>query len=154
MNNEPSAHRPVDPDAEPPSAPPLGPDDIAVGHDDLSIIVEAASPAEPNVAGTEDLRAMSERLRRVEEELDGVFQTIGRLLRGGDASDPGGRRLAADAIRLEEIEKRLAETLAADRSRLSEALDEHFERIRRVLHEGAEPGSERHARGGGERPAP
>ncbi len=128
MNNEPSAHRPVDPDAEPPIAPALGPDDIVVGHDDLSIIVEAASPAspsEPRVAGTEDLRAMSERLRRVEEELDGVFQTIGRLLRGGDASDPEGRRLAADAVRLEEIEKRLGE-----------------------------PGSERHARGEGERPAP
>jgi hypothetical protein len=128
MNDEPSAHRPVDPDAEPPIAPPLGPDDIVVGHDDLSIIVEAASPAspsEPRVAGTEDLRAMSERLRRVEEELDGVFQTIGRLLRGGDASDPRGRHLANDAIRLEGIEKRLAE-----------------------------PGSERHAGGEGERPAP
>jgi hypothetical protein len=109
MNDEPSAHRPVDPDAEPPIAPPLGPDDIVVGHDDLSIIVEAASPSEPRVAGTEDLRAMSERLRRVEEELDGVFQTIGRLLRGGDASDPEGRHLAADAIRLEAIEKLLAE---------------------------------------------
>ena len=128
MNNDPSAHRPVDPDADPPIAPPLGPDDIVVGHDDLSIIVEGASPAspsEPRVAGTEDLRAMSERLRRVEEELDGVFETIGRLLRGGDASDPGGRRLAADAIRFEEIEKRWSE-----------------------------PGSERSARGEGERPAP
>jgi hypothetical protein len=127
MNNEPSANRPVEPDAEPPIAPALGPDDIVVDHDDLSIIVEAASPApaEPRVAGTEDLRAMSERLRRVEEELDGVFQTIGRLLRGGDASDPEGRRLAADAVRLEEIERRLGE-----------------------------PGSERHAGGEGERPAP
>jgi hypothetical protein len=85
---------------------------------------------------------MSERLRRVEEELDGVFQTIGRLLRGGDVSDPEGRPLAADVVRLGDIEKRLSETLAADRSRLSDALDEHFERIRRVLHEGAEPGSE------------
>ena len=128
MNNEPSAHRPVDPDADPPIAPPLGPADIAVGHDDLSIIVEGASPAspsEPRVAGTEDLRAMSERLRRVEEELDGVFQTIGRLLRGGDATDPEDRRRAADAVRLEEIEKGLGE-----------------------------PGSERSARGEGERPAP
>ena len=131
MNNDPPAHRPVDPDAEPPIAPPLGPDDIVVGHDDLRIIVEGASPAspaspsEPRVAGTEDLRAMSERLRRVEEELDGVFETIGRLLRGGDASDPEGRRFAADAVRLEEIEKRLAE-----------------------------PGSERHAGGERERPAP
>ena len=133
MNNEPSAHRPVDPDADPPIAPPLGPDDIAVGHDDLSIIVEAsptsptspASPSEPRVAGTEDLRAMSERLRRVEEELDGVFQTIGRLLRGGDATDPEDRRRAADAVRLEEIEKGLGE-----------------------------PGSERSARGEGERQAP
>ena len=125
MNNDPSAHRPVDPDAEPPIAPTLGPDDIVVGHDDLSIIVEGASPSEPRVAGTEDLRAMSERLRRVEEELDGVFQTIGRLLRGGDASEPEGRRLAADAVRLDEIERRLGE-----------------------------PGSERSARGEGERPAP
>ena len=128
MNNEPSAHRPVDPDAEPPIAPALGADDIVVGHDDLSIIVEGpspASPSEPRVAGTEDLRAMSERLRRVEEELDGVFQTIGRLLRGGDASEPEGRRLAADAVRLDEIERRLGE-----------------------------PGSERSARGEGERPAP
>jgi hypothetical protein len=114
MSNEPSAHHPVEPDAEPPIAPALGADDIVVGHDDLSIIVEAAStastasPAEPRVAGAEDLRAMSERLRRVEEELDGVFQTIGRLLRGGDASDPQGRRFAADAIHLE-IEKRLGE---------------------------------------------
>jgi hypothetical protein len=124
MNNEPSAHRPVDPDADPPIAPPLGPDDMVVGHDDLSIIVEGASPSEPRVAGTEDLRAMSERLRRVEEELDGVFETIGRLLRAGDASDSGGRRLAADAIRFEEIEKRWSE-----------------------------PGSERHAGGEGERPA-
>ena len=126
MNNEPSADHPVDPDAQPPTAPALGPDDIVVGHDDLSVIV-AGSPAspEPRVAGTEDLRAMSERLRRVEEELDGVFQTIGRLLRGGDASDPEGRRLAADAIRLEEIEKRVGE-----------------------------PGSERSVRGEGERPAP
>lgn len=123
-------------------APGLGPDDIVVGHDDLSILVEAASPAEPRVAGMEDLRAMSERLRRVEEELDGVFQTIGRLLRGGDVSDPEGARSAADAARLEEMEKRLAETLAADRSRLSEALDEHFERIQRVLHEGVDPGAE------------
>ena len=122
--------------------PGLGPDDIVVGHDDLSILVEAASPAEPQVAGMEDLRAMSERLRRVEEELDGVFQTIGRLLRGGDVSDPEGATSAADAARLEEMEKRLAETLAADRSRLSEALDEHFERIQRVLHEGVEPGAE------------
>jgi hypothetical protein len=127
MNNDPSAHRPVDPDADPPIAPPLGPDDIVVGHDDLSIIVEAspASPSEPRVAGTEDLRAMSERLRRVEEELDGVFETIGRLLRGGDASEPEGRRFAADAFRFEEIEKRLGE-----------------------------PGSGRSARGEGERPAP
>ncbi len=124
-------------------APGLGSEDIVVRHDDLSILVEAASPAEPRVAGTEDLRAMSERLRRVEEELDGVFQTIGRLLRGGDVSEPeGGARSAADAARLEEMEKRLAETLAADRSRLSEALDEHFERIQRVLHEGVEPGAE------------
>ena len=128
MNNDSSAHRPVDPDAEPPIAPTLGPDDIVVGHDDLSIIVEGASPAspsEPRVAGTEDLRAMSERLRRVEEELDGVFQTIGRLLRGGDSSEPEGRRLAADAVRLDEIERRLGE-----------------------------PGSERSAHGEGERPAP
>ena len=128
MNNDPSAHRPADPDAEPPIAPPLGPDDIVVGHDDLSIIVQRtspASPSEPRVAGTEDLRAMSERLRRVEEELDGVFQTIGRLLRGGDASDPEGRRPGADAVRLEEIEKRVGE-----------------------------PGSERSARGEGERSAP
>jgi hypothetical protein len=126
MNNEPSAHRPVDPDAEPPIAPPLGPDDIVVAHDDLSIIVESASPSDPpSVAGAEDLRAMSERLRRVEEELDGVFETIGRLLRGGGASDPEGRRLAADAVRLEEMDKRLAE-----------------------------PGSERHVGGERERPAP
>ena len=128
MNNDPSAHRSVDPDADPPIAPPLGPDDIVVGHDDLSIIVAGASPAPPSelrVAGTEDLRAMSERLRRVEEELDGVFETIGRLLRAGDPSDPGDRRLAADAIRLEEIEKRLGE-----------------------------PGSERSGPGEGERPAP
>jgi len=125
MNNEPSAHRPLDPEGEPPMAPGLGSDDIVVRHDDLSILVEAASPAEPRVAGTEDLRAMSERLRRVEEELDGVFQTIGRLLRGGDVSEPeGGARSAADA------------------ARLSEALDEHFERIQRVLHEGVEPGAE------------
>lgn len=128
MNNDPSAHRSVDPDADPPIAPPLGPDDIVVGHDDLSIIVAGGSPAppsEPRVAGAEDLRAMSERLRRVEEELDGVFETIGRLLRTGDASDPGPRRPAADAIRLEEIEKRLGE-----------------------------PGSERSDPGEGERPAP
>ena len=131
MNDEPSAHRPVDPAAQPPTAPALGPDDIVVGHDDLSIIVEAASPAspasptEPRVAGTEDLRAMSERLRRVEEELDGVFQTIGRLLRGGDATDFECRRLAADASRLEETEKRVGE-----------------------------PGSERSVRGEGERPTP
>jgi hypothetical protein len=95
---------------------------------------------------------MSERLRRVEEELDGVFQTIGRLLRGGDVSDPEGRRLAADVVRLEDIEKRLSETLAADRSRLSDALDEHFERIQRVLHESAESGTEPEA--GRERPRP
>ncbi len=146
MNNEPPAHRPVDPDPEPSITPGLGPDDIAVGRDDLSIIVEAGGPAPSppaaGLGGTEDLRAMSERLRRVEEELDGVFQTIGRLLRGGDVSDPEGRPLAADVVRLGDIEKRLSETLAADRSRLSDALDEHVERIRRVLHEGAAPGSE------------
>lgn len=93
MNNEPPAHRPVDPDAEPSIAPGLGADDIVVEQDDLSIIVEAPSMPASGVGGTEDLRAMSERLRRVEEELDGVFQTIGRLLRGGDVSDPEGRRL-------------------------------------------------------------
>lgn len=168
MNNEPPAHRPIDPDGEPAITPGLGPDDIVVGQDDLSIIVEVASPAGPAsiaeagealaangeagvatpppadvpLGGAEDLRAMSERLRRVEEELDGVFQTIGRLLRGGDVSDLEDRRLAADAARLEDIEKRLAQTLAVDRSKLSDALDEHFERIRRVLHEGAEPGSQ------------
>jgi hypothetical protein len=128
MNNEPSAHHPVEPDAEPPIAPALGPDDMVVGHDDLSIIVQTAStasPAEPRVGGTEDLRAMSERLRRVEEELDGVFQTIGRMLRGADVSGPEGRRLAADAIHFEEIEKRLGQ-----------------------------PGSERAVGGEGERPAP
>jgi hypothetical protein len=156
MNNEPPAHRPVDPDAGAPITPGLGPDDIVVGRDDLSIVVEAGrtapSPPAPGLGGTEDLRAMSERLRRVEEELDGAFQTIGRLLRGGDVSDPEGRGLAADVVRLEDIERRLSETLAADRTRLSDALDEHFERIQRVLHEGAEPGSEPGA--GGDRPGP
>jgi hypothetical protein len=155
MNNEPPAHRPIDPDADPSIAPGLGPDDIVVGRDDLSIIVQtgatAPSPTTPRLGATEDLRAMSERLRRVEEELDGVFQTIGRLLRGGDVSDPESR-LAADVVRLGDIEKRLSETLAADRSRLSDALDEHFERIQRVLHEGAEPGSE--AEPEGEHPRP
>lgn len=148
MNNEPPAHRPVDPDAEPSITPGLGPDDIVVGQDDLSIIVEAPHP-DVRLGGTEDLRAMSERLRRVEEELDGVFQTIGRLLRAGDVSDPEDRRLAADVARLGDIEKRLEETLSADRSRLSDALDEHFERIQRVLHEGAESGSEPEAEGEG-----
>jgi hypothetical protein len=91
MNHDHPAHRPVDPGAESSPTAGLGPDGVVVGADDLSVIVEAPPPG-VHVAGTEEaLRAMSERLRRVEEELDGVFETIGRLLRGDDVSDSDGR---------------------------------------------------------------
>jgi hypothetical protein len=91
MNQDHPAHRPVDSDAESSQTARLGPDDVVVGADDLSVIVEAP-PSEAPVPGTEEaLRAMSERLRRVEEELDGVFEAIGRLLRGGDVPDSDGR---------------------------------------------------------------
>lgn len=108
MNHDHPAHHPVDPDGESSTTTGLGPDDVAVGTDDLSVIVEAPRP-EVRLAWTDDLRAMSERLRRVEEELDGVFETIGRLLRSGDVSGQEGRRLAAEVARLGEIRTRAKE---------------------------------------------
>jgi hypothetical protein len=99
-------------------------DEIAVVDRDLSIVEHEAG---------DELRALSERLRRVEEELDGVFETIGRLLRGGENAAGELQRIASQAARLDRVETRVVGALAEERDEISRVLDEHFSRLERVL---------------------
>jgi hypothetical protein len=126
LNTEHPASRPA---AEPssPSALPKRPDDVAVVEEGISIVTGRAD---------DDVRALSERLRRVEEELDGVFETIGRLLRSDDDSSAISLRAAAELDRLGGLEDRVMGVLAEERDRISRALDDHFARIERVLTSG------------------
>jgi hypothetical protein len=99
-------------------------DEIAVVDRDLSIVEHEAG---------DELQALSERLRRVEEELDGVFETIGRLLRGGENAAAELQRIASRAVRLDRVETTVVGALAEERDEISRALDEHFSRLERVL---------------------
>jgi hypothetical protein len=104
------------------------PDDVAVVERGISIVAGGRSD--------EDVRALSERLRRLEEELDGVFETIGRLLRSDGAPSGDARRAAGELARVDGIEERLIGVLAEEGDRISRALDDHFARIERVLASG------------------
>jgi hypothetical protein len=128
LNTEHPVSRPTADPSSPP-APPKRPDDVAVVERGISIVTGGGAD--------DDVRALSERLRRVEEELDGVFETIGRLLRSDDDSSANSLRAAAELDRLGRLEDRVMGVLAEERDRISRALDDHFARIERVLTSGA-----------------
>jgi ABC-type transporter Mla subunit MlaD len=81
----------------------------------------------------DDLDALSERLRRVEEELDGVFETIGRLVRSGETAAGELQRVARQVANLDRVEDRLVGALGEERDRISRIIDDHFARLERVL---------------------
>lgn len=81
----------------------------------------------------DDLDALSERLRRVEEELDGVFETIGRLVRSGETAADELQRVARQVANLDRVEDRLVGALGEERDRISGIIDDHFARLERVL---------------------
>ena len=113
---------------------------IEVASGDVAV---RSGPAEPPLvasgmgpAGDEELRRLSERLRRVEDELDGVFETIGRLLASPDAS--AGRAPSRDVL-AERPDNAPARQAGGQRDRIEAELDESFERIRRALGEVRRP---------------
>jgi len=118
MSTEPTPSRPRDADPEGSSASASGDaaadaarrEAITIVHDDVAVVVgpdeDVVAPErtwwairtlpEPGDEGfipetAEQLRVLSERLRRLEEELDGVFEMIGRMLRETDAQSADGR---------------------------------------------------------------
>jgi hypothetical protein len=105
-------------------------DDVAVrmGPEESAVPVPDMGPA-----ADEELRRLSERLRRVEEELDGVFETIGRLLVGSDPSSARGDRSLDVAAPGGSTNERPIRSFTAERGRIENELDDSFERIRRAL---------------------
>ena len=70
------SRRPGDP-AEPQDVAPAA---VTIVDENVSVVVDPSSAADRKAADGTEILAMSERLRKVEEELAGVFETVGRLL--------------------------------------------------------------------------
>jgi hypothetical protein len=110
---------------------------LEVTRDDMAVRMGSVEPSAPvpdmGPSADEELRRLSKRLRRVEEELDGVFETIGRLLAGNDPSPAGDDPSADVASRSGSASEPPIRSFTAQRGRIENDLDESFERIRRAL---------------------
>ncbi|MEX2101158.1 MAG: hypothetical protein WEA54_01355 [Actinomycetota bacterium] len=116
------------------SSEPEPAEDTVVVVDDVDVSVEIDPP--PTVGDTGRVGALAERVRKLEGDLSGIFETVGRLADDVDAA----RSTGASAEELQRLEERLGSMSAdlrsaIDRERiaLEDTLERHFSRLRSAI---------------------